>query len=69
MGFRIHLLRSSALQNEGLDVPVSLQCRSPQETPILRAIGAKLWFDKIVVVFLPGGPGMSWAPQCFHVGP
>ena len=32
MALRIGLLRSSALQNDGLDVPVILQCRTPQET-------------------------------------
>ena len=32
MAFRIVLLTSSALQNDGLDVPVILQCRTPQET-------------------------------------
>ncbi len=32
MALRIGLLRSSALQNDGHDVPVILQCRTPQET-------------------------------------
>ncbi len=32
MALRIGLLRSSALQNDGLDAPVILQCRTPQET-------------------------------------
>jgi hypothetical protein len=32
MALRIGLLRSSALQNDGLDVPLILQCRTPQET-------------------------------------
>jgi hypothetical protein len=31
MALRIGLLRSSALQDDGLDVPVILQCRTPQE--------------------------------------
>jgi hypothetical protein len=32
MAIRIGLLRSSALQNDGLDVPIILQCRAPRET-------------------------------------
>ncbi len=32
MALRIGLLRSLALQNDGLDAPVILQCRTPQET-------------------------------------
>jgi hypothetical protein len=32
MALRIGLPGSSALQNDGLDVPVILQCRTPQET-------------------------------------
>ena len=32
MALRIGPLRSSALQNDGLDAPVILQCRTPQET-------------------------------------
>jgi hypothetical protein len=32
MALRIGLLESSALQNDGHDVPVILQCRTPQET-------------------------------------
>jgi hypothetical protein len=32
MALRMGLLRSSALQNDGLDVPVILQFRTPQET-------------------------------------
>ena len=32
MAFRIGLLKSSALQNDGLDGPVMLQCPTPQET-------------------------------------
>ena len=32
MALRIGLLGSSALHNDGLDVPVILQCRTPQET-------------------------------------
>jgi hypothetical protein len=32
IALRMRLLRRSALQNDGLDVPVILQCRTPQET-------------------------------------
>ena len=32
MALRIGLLRSSALQNDGFDAPVILQCRTPQGT-------------------------------------
>ncbi len=32
MALRIGLLRSSAVQNDGLYAPVILQCRTPQET-------------------------------------
>ena len=40
MALRIGLLRSSALQNDGLDLPVMLQCRTP------RAIGGQITFSE-----------------------
>jgi hypothetical protein len=32
MALRIGLLGSSALPNDGLEAPITLQCRTPQET-------------------------------------
>ncbi len=49
MALRIGLLTTSALQNDGLDVPVILQCRTPQETDPKGQWGANLIFDKILV--------------------
>ena len=48
MALRIGLLRSSALQNDGLDVPVSLQCRTPQETNPKGHWGPNCFLIKIV---------------------
>ena len=49
MALRIGLLGSSALQNDGLDAPDILQCRTPQETNPKGHWGAKLLFDQILV--------------------
>ena len=55
MALRIGLLRSSALQNDGLDVPLILQCRTPQETNPKSHWGSNyflLLFDQILVLVL-----------------
>jgi len=49
MALRIGLPRSSALQNDGLDVPVILQCRTPRETNPKGHWGAKILFHQILV--------------------
>ena len=45
MALRIGLLKSSALQNNGLDAPVILQCRTPQEINPKGAIGGQIIFS------------------------
>ncbi len=53
MAVRIGLLRSSALQNGGLDVSLILQCRTSQETNPKRHWGSNyflLLFDQILVL-------------------
>jgi hypothetical protein len=63
MALRIGLPGSPALQNDGLDMPVILQCRTPQETnpkgnggPIyfLGKITPYLLFSSLVVLVCPG---------------
>jgi hypothetical protein len=68
MSLRIDLPGSSALQNDGLDVPVILQCRAPQETNPKRHGGPNYFLRKSCFDLPPGGPSMSWVPQsrCVH---
>jgi hypothetical protein len=49
MALRIGLLKSSALQNDGLDGPVILQFRTPQETNPKGHSGPNYFFCKILV--------------------
>jgi hypothetical protein len=63
MGLRIGVPGSSALQNDGLDVPVILQCRTPRETNPKGHWGPKYCLGKalfvvphVVLLFLSFGP-------------
>ena len=49
MALRIGLLRSSALQNDGLDVPVILQFRTPRETNPKGHWGPKYFLGKSIM--------------------
>ena len=51
MALRIGLLRCSALQNDGLDLPVILQCRTHRETNPKGHWGPNCFFEKIRVLF------------------
>jgi hypothetical protein len=65
MALRIGLLKSSALQNDGLDVPVLLQCRTPRETNHKGPTGPNYFLIKSL--FSPWWScyvlGPSWVPH------
>ena len=65
MALKIGLLRSSALQNDKLDAPVMLQCRTPQETNPKGFWGAKLLFHKNLVFPFPCT--QSWYTQSYDL--
>ncbi len=62
MALRIGPLRSSALQNDRLDAPVILQCRTPQETNPKGHWGPHYFF--IQSLFLLPPCTQSWYTQC-----
>jgi hypothetical protein len=65
MALRIGFPVSSALQMTGLICPSYCSAELIMR-PILRAMEGQFTFWEkytVLVVFLPGGPGMSWAPQ------
>ena len=64
MALRIGLQRSSALQNDGLDSPVILQCRAPQETNPEGHWGPHYFF--IQSLFLLPPCTQSWYTQAPH---
>ncbi len=64
MALRIGLLKSSALQNDGLDAPVILQCRTPQETNPKGHWGPHYFFIQSLCLLPPCT--QSWYTQSPH---
>ena len=67
MALRIGLLRSSALQHEGLDAPVILQCRTPQETNPKGNCGPNCVFFLLVPIL--GIPSYTMSRVCVSFRP
>ena len=65
MALGIGLLRSSALQNDGHDVPVILQCRTPRETNPKGHWGPNYFFVKSVFLLPPCT--QSWYTQSYEL--
>ncbi len=61
MALRNGLLRGSALQHDGFDAPVILQCRTLQENKSYGPLGATLRFHKFPTTSL--GLTLHWALQ------
>jgi hypothetical protein len=63
MTLRVNFLQRSALQNDGLDVPIILQYRTARETNPESHWEPNDLFIKSFFCFFPGGPDMSWVLQ------
>jgi hypothetical protein len=65
MALRIGLLRRSALQNDGLDVPVILQCRTHRETNPKGHLGPNYFLRKSWFLFPPWWSWYALGPSVY----